>query len=123
MNYRQLEAFRATMRSGSVTAAAKALFISQPSVSRLLRELEHSLGIRLFFHQKGKFSPTREAELLFEEAERSFVGLKAIRKAADQINNFALVDSGLAAPWHCPWSLSPKPSAASLTNTRPSTSP
>jgi DNA-binding transcriptional LysR family regulator len=89
MNYRQLEAFLMTMRTGSVTAAAKALFISQPSVSRLLRELEDSVGICLFHHQKGRFCPTREADLLFEEVERSFVGLSAIQKAASQINELS----------------------------------
>ena len=48
------------MKMGSVTAAARALYISQPSVSRLLSELEYSAGIRFFHHKKGKFNPTRE---------------------------------------------------------------
>lgn len=48
MNFRQLEAFRATMKTGSVSAAANTMYISQPSVSRLLKELEDSLGIQLF---------------------------------------------------------------------------
>lgn len=39
MNARQLEAFKATMQSGSVTAAAKRLHVSQPSISRLLADL------------------------------------------------------------------------------------
>ncbi len=56
MNYRQLQAFHLTMKMGSVTAAARALYISQPSVSRLFSELEYSAGIRLFHHQKGKFN-------------------------------------------------------------------
>ncbi|NCV29760.1 MAG: LysR family transcriptional regulator, partial [Rhodobacteraceae bacterium] len=42
MNTRQLEAFRATMRSGSITGAATLLHISQPSVSRLISDLEES---------------------------------------------------------------------------------
>jgi DNA-binding MarR family transcriptional regulator len=36
LNLRQLEAFRATMRSGSITEAAEIMHISQPSVSRLI---------------------------------------------------------------------------------------
>ena len=48
MNLRQLEAFQATMRSGSITGAANLLHISQPSVSRLIAELELSLGFQLF---------------------------------------------------------------------------
>ena len=89
MNHRQLQAFHMTMKMGSVTAAARTLYISQPSVSRLLSELEYSAGIRLFHHQKGKFNPTREAELLFEEVDRYFVGIKSIKKVADQIGGLS----------------------------------
>lgn len=56
VNYKQLEAFRTTMRTGSVTAAAKALLISQPSISRLLKKLENSIGVQLFHHQKTHIS-------------------------------------------------------------------
>ncbi len=90
MNHRQLRAFHLTMKMGSVSAAANALYISQPSVSRLLSELEYSAGIKLFHHQKGKFNPTREAELLFEEVDRSFVGIDTIKKAADQISDLSI---------------------------------
>lgn len=90
MNHRQLEAFYITMKLGSVTSAARALHISQPSVSRLINELEQSTGIRLFHHQKGKLNPTREAELFFEEVDRSFVGLKSLRKAVDRIKDLSL---------------------------------
>ena len=48
MNLRQLEAFRATIRAGSITGAANMMHISQPSVSRLIADLEHSVGFALF---------------------------------------------------------------------------
>jgi hypothetical protein len=48
MNTRQISAFRLSMRLGSMTAAAKALHISQPAVSRLIVELERQLGFPLF---------------------------------------------------------------------------
>jgi DNA-binding transcriptional LysR family regulator len=48
MNLRQLEAFRATMRRGSITGAASLLHISQPSASRLTAALEVSPGVKLF---------------------------------------------------------------------------
>ncbi|UCF55256.1 MAG: LysR family transcriptional regulator, partial [Bradyrhizobium sp.] len=37
MNSRQVEAFRATMLTGSVTEAAALMTVTQPAVSRLLR--------------------------------------------------------------------------------------
>jgi DNA-binding transcriptional LysR family regulator len=78
------------MRLGSVTAAAKALYISQPSVSRLLNDLEISIDVELFEHCKGRLSPTREAELLYDEVERSFAGLNAVRKMAQQLKDLNL---------------------------------
>ena len=61
MNLRQLEAFRATMRSGSITAAAKLMHISQPSVSRLISDLERSVGFALFVRAGRGLVTTVEA--------------------------------------------------------------
>ena len=40
INSRQVEAFRAMMLTGSVTEAAKLMAVTQPAVSRLLRDLQ-----------------------------------------------------------------------------------
>lgn len=44
MNLRQLEAFRATNVMGSVSRAAETIHVSQPSVNRLISDLEASVG-------------------------------------------------------------------------------
>jgi hypothetical protein len=41
---RQIEAFRAVMLTGAMTNAAEMIQVSQPAVSRLVRDLEHQLG-------------------------------------------------------------------------------
>ena len=38
MNFRQLKAFNAVMQTSSITGAAKQMLVSQPSVTRLIRE-------------------------------------------------------------------------------------
>ena len=49
MNFRQLRSVRETVRQGfNLTAVAEALCLSQPGVSRQIRELEDELGIELF---------------------------------------------------------------------------
>ncbi|MBL8344396.1 MAG: LysR family transcriptional regulator [Rubrivivax sp.] len=84
LNPRQIEAFRWVMQRGSVTGAAAALDISQPAVSRLVRDLETDTGLTLFERRGNHLLPTPEATLLLAEAERYATGLAALtRFAAD----------------------------------------
>lgn len=77
------------MRTGSVTNAAASLYLSQPAVSRLIADLERSVGFRLFERTKGSAPvPTPEAEAFYLEVQRSFAGLQVLRQAADDIKNF-----------------------------------
>jgi DNA-binding transcriptional LysR family regulator len=85
LSQRSLEAFRAVMRTGTVSAAADELAISQPAVSRLIRDLEERLELPLFARRGGRVVATREAHELWTEVERSFVGLTQIERAAAQI--------------------------------------
>lgn len=65
MRLRQIEVFHAVYTSGSMTAAAELLHVSQPSVSKVLAHAEQELGYRLFERRKGKLTPTPEAHRLF----------------------------------------------------------
>ena len=85
MKSRQIEAFRAVARTGTVTAAAELLHISQPAVSRLLAHLELQLSLPLFSRSKGRLRLTPEGEALLREVERHFVGLDSIADAAERI--------------------------------------
>ena len=85
MNFRMLTAFQAVMVAGSVTEASVALGRSQPAVSRILAELETSLGYRLFERVNRRMVPTEEAVLLFKEVERAFQSLDYIAEAARAI--------------------------------------
>lgn len=88
LNHRQLEAFRALMRTGSVTEAAKRMHITQPATSRLIADLEDTVGFQLFRREKKRLSPTPEALALIEEVDRSFIGISEIAEAAKEIGNF-----------------------------------
>lgn len=85
MNLRQLEAFRATMRRGSITGAAKLLHISQPSVSRLITDLEESLGFRLFTRTGHGLVSTLEGRRFQQSVESMFVGLDKLKDTAEAI--------------------------------------
>lgn len=86
---RHIEVFRALMQHGSVTAAAQALFTSQPTVSRELARLEHLLGMNLFDRVRGRLQPTAQALSLFDEVQRSYMGLERILSVAAQLKQFS----------------------------------
>ncbi|CAD6512875.1 Octopine catabolism/uptake operon regulatory protein OccR [Paraburkholderia sabiae] len=87
MNLKHVEAFRAVMVAGSMTAAAKALFTSQPNVSRLISQLERETGLLLFQRSGVRLIPTSEGTAFFREVERAYVGLQGLANAAAQIRN------------------------------------
>jgi DNA-binding transcriptional LysR family regulator len=85
INSRQVEAFRAMMLTGSVTDAAKLMAVTQPAVSRMLRDFQALLKMELFERRGSGLVPTASATALYMEVERSFVGLERITAAAEEI--------------------------------------
>lgn len=77
LEIRVLRYFLAVAREGSVTRAARALHLTQPTLSRQIRELEEELGQTLFSRGGRELSLTREGLLLRQRAEE-IVGLAEI---------------------------------------------
>jgi len=77
MELHQLEYLQAVVRYGSVTRAADAVRVSQPSVSKQIRLLERELGVPLFHRVGRRVEPTDAALLLAASAERLFDDLSA----------------------------------------------
>ena len=82
MNLRQLEAYRATMLCGSITDAAKMLHISQPSVSRLVADLETAVGFELFARVGRGLAPTVEGHAFYRAVDSMFVGIDQLEEHA-----------------------------------------
>lgn len=82
---RQVEAFRAVMMAGGITAAAEAMNVTQPAVSRLIRDLEEIVQMTLFERVGARLVPTAEATQFYREVERLYLGLDQIAQAADDI--------------------------------------
>jgi len=85
MNSRQLEAFQAVMNAGSMSDAARLMSISQPAVSRLIKDLEQALGFKLFLRQNGRLYPTPGANRFHQEVERHFVGIDRLQQTVEEI--------------------------------------
>lgn len=82
---RQVEAFRAVMMAGGITAGAEAMNVTQPAVSRLIRDLEDIVQMTLFERVGARLVPTAEATQFYREVERLYLGLDQIAQAADDI--------------------------------------
>jgi len=89
LKVRQLEAFRATMRFGSITKASDVLHVSQPSTSRLIADLEKQVGFSLFERAGRGITPTAEAHRFHAAVESMFVGLDRLIDVADTIRSTA----------------------------------
>lgn len=66
MTLRHLTIFMAVYEQKSVTKAAEKLFISQPSASLAIREIERAYGITLFTRLSRRLIPTDTAKWLYE---------------------------------------------------------
>lgn len=85
MKFKQVEAFRAIVQTGSMTTAADVLHTSQPNISRLVSQLEEAAGFALFVRLRGRLQLTDEGAELYRDVERAFIGLKSLRESADHI--------------------------------------
>lgn len=85
MKFRQIEAFRCVMLRGTTAAAAAELHVSQPAISRLISDLEHTLGFMLFERKKGRLYPTLDAAEFFRSVEESFIGFEKLESVAENI--------------------------------------
>jgi DNA-binding transcriptional LysR family regulator len=97
IHHRQIEAFRFVFQTGSNTTAAELMGVSQPAVSRLIRDFEAEVGFELFTRARGRLNPTSNAIELHREVERSFTGLERIAQAAGRLKGRQIGDLRIAA--------------------------
>lgn len=84
MEIRVLEYFLAVAREQSFSKAANALHLTQPTLSRQLKDLEEELGKQLFIRSSKKLSLTDDGMILRKRAEEI---IELVRKTESEINN------------------------------------
>lgn len=89
MRLRQIEVFRAVMMTGSASAAARWLNVSQPVVSRVIQHAEAQLGFALFERIGGRLSPTPEAGALFAQVKRAWGEIERVEAMAANLRRGA----------------------------------
>lgn len=69
MDIRHLQYFLEVARHNSFTKAAQALYITQPTISKMVRNLEEEIGVELFERVGKRVSLTDAGWVLFSQAE------------------------------------------------------
>jgi LysR family transcriptional activator of nhaA len=72
LNYHHLLYFWTVVREGGISKAAEKLRLSQPTISAQIRQLEESLGERLFQRQGRNLVPTDVGRLVYRYADEIF---------------------------------------------------
>lgn len=85
INMRQVEAFKAFVETGTTTATAEILGVTQPAISKLLQHLEIDTGLTLLDRSHGRLVVTPLGKQLYQEIDRIFVGLRQIDRAVERI--------------------------------------
>src|SRR6218665_2698864 len=92
MRLRHIEVFNAVMQTGSVSAAARLINVTQPAVSRTLQHAELQLGFALFQRARGRLTPTNEALALFPHIEKLFEQLDEVQRLAANLRHGQAAD-------------------------------
>jgi DNA-binding transcriptional LysR family regulator len=82
MRLKHIEVFNAVMLTGTASAAARLLHVTQPAVTQTLQHAELQLGYVLFTRQRNRLVPTREAHTLYPEVQRLMSQLESVRRIA-----------------------------------------
>ena len=99
-NFNLYRSFYAVALTGSFSDAARLLYVSQPSLSYNVKQLEEQLNVSLFYRKVNGVSLTYEDEQLLEHIKSAFA---SILQAEDFISQATNKDTGsltVGAPTH-----------------------
>jgi DNA-binding transcriptional LysR family regulator len=93
-----LRSFHAIVRTGSVTAAAREMGLSQPTVSRILTQLESQVGFELFYRDRGRLVVTADGLTLFDEVDLALGQMDRLAGLIEDIGAYRTGELKLVAP-------------------------
>ncbi|GIX29568.1 MAG: transcriptional regulator [Porticoccaceae bacterium] len=100
MDAQLLEAFLAVAETGSFSAAAERILITQPAVSKRIAQLEAQLGARLFDRLGRTVHLTEAGRALLPRAERILLEMRAAREAIRDLSGRVAGSLRLAISHH-----------------------
>ena len=87
MDIRSMQYYLAVVREGTISGAAEALHVAQPSLSRQMKELEKELGAELFVRGNRRITLTAEGTVLRRRAEEMVRLLQMTEEEISRVKN------------------------------------
>ncbi|HEY7665957.1 MAG TPA: LysR family transcriptional regulator [Xanthobacteraceae bacterium] len=108
MQLRQLHVFMAVIQHGSLAMAARQLGVSTPTVSEVIADLEHVVGVRLLDRSAKGVEPTRYGHTLHQRALIAFDELKQSIADIETLSDPTAGEIRIACPLGIAFSIVPR---------------
>ena len=95
MDIKQLNYFLTIAQEGSISAAARKLYMSQPPLSAQMKILEEELGCSLFVRGSKNISLTEEGKILYQRAESILNQIKSTTLEIKEASRFEVIRIGV----------------------------
>ena len=95
LNYYRV--FLAVAETGSISRAAEQLYISQPAVSKSIRNLEDALTVRLIDRSSRGITLTEHGQLLYDHLREAFASIRTAEEELQQINMLGIGELRIGA--------------------------
>lgn len=110
LTLQRLQVFCTVYERHSITAAARIMKLSQPTVSRHLRDFEAALGLTLFVLDKGRVLPTAEADAIYNDSRFLDDGISRLERRIESLRKgtgtrLPVMSVGLFGPHFVPTAL------------------
>ncbi|MEG1509046.1 MAG: LysR family transcriptional regulator [Clostridia bacterium] len=97
INFELYRIFYLVAKSGSITKAAKELYISQPAVSQSIKQLEEQIGGRLFIRTPQGMELTYEGKMIFEYIQQANILIETAEKKFSELKKLAIGEINIGA--------------------------
>jgi Transcriptional regulator len=94
-NLELYKSFYYVAKSGSLSRAAELLYISQPALSRAIKQLEEELGCQLFLRTSKGMQLTKEGQTFFHHIEQAFIFIEIGEGKLDAMQNLESGEVGI----------------------------
>lgn len=100
LNLNLYKIFYEVAKNKSISAASKNMYISQPAISKAIKNLENDLGVVLFYRTLNGTVLTEKGQELFEYVEEAFNSFRAAEKKMNENKNLEKGSLSVGIPSH-----------------------